>query len=426
MASHHQHHLCHHPPLPTLTPTCYCHSYYAPYTPCHHHPQPPPDTYPHHPNLHQYHPHFEEHYLQEEKQTHPTVSSLILRISALESALRRRSSSSSSFPHSLRDAAARTIQTHFRAFLLRRSRTLRQLKELSSIKLTLSIIKSSVSEKTHFDCNVVYGKAMALLRKLDTIQGGDPMVRDGKSSISREINKFLDFIGGFLVERRELSSRVNVRYGRNNMKYRVLGNERKMGNVKYGGLERVNEDKLKGLLKKIDKLEDVLEEEESEVIESPVIRKHIVNGGLAKLHGRVQPTVKKSVSFADDGKVYKFLRKNREPFLDEDCGDDIFKDDLVGARELGGDLCLEVEEIGVSPKEPEDDDDEEESHSEDGGSKASSEGEKDFRSYPISEGNLVRMRHNQGENDTFVFSAPLPVKMETRADLIEKRNKIAE
>ncbi|KAK4426224.1 BAG family molecular chaperone regulator 8, chloroplastic [Sesamum alatum] len=432
MASHH------HP-----TASCYCHCCYVTYTPCHHHPPPPPDSHLHHPpyqpnlysgishppNLNQYHDHFQEHYFQEGRQAlQPTVSSLLRRIAALESALRRRSSQTSS-SRSLRDAAARTIQTHFRAFLLRRSRTLRQLKELASIKSTLGILKSSVSERSHFDYDAIYRKAMNLLLKLDTIQGGDPMIRDGKSSISRELNRFLDCIQGFSLERRVL----NLRYRGNDVKSRVSSSERKMGNVKCGDLKRVNVEKLRGLVERIDKLAEELDEEQGEVVEvsndESSIRKHDVSGNrsgvLMKEHSGIQPKAKKNVSFVENGKVYRVIRRNHEPFLEEYCDDSIDRDDLVDAeRELEDDLCREIEEIGVSSKEAEDDDDVE-VRSENEGSLASSDGEKNSRIRPKSKGNSERKWHDQDGTDDLIFHAPLPVKMETRGDSVDKRKKIA-
>ncbi|KAI3462896.1 hypothetical protein Pfo_019559 [Paulownia fortunei] len=410
MASHH------HPTTATTNPaSCYCHCCYATYTPCrrhHHNPPLPPGSHLHHsphqpqiysalphlPNLPQYHERFQEHYFEEGRQTYPTVSSLLRRIAALESALRRRSSHSSS-SQSLRDAAARTIQTHFRAFLLRRSITLRQLKYLASIKSTLGFLKSSVSEKTHFDYDVMYHKAVNLLLKLDTIQGGDPMIRNGKSSLSRELNKFLDFIDG-ICERG------------NNVKSRVSNGEMKMGNVKRGGLKRVNVEKLRGLVERIDKLAEELEDEEQgEVSQNSnndfMIRKHGVptnrSGGLLKQCGVDQPKVKKNVSFAENGKVYRVLRRHYEPYLEEYCNDSIDRNNLVDAeRELEDDLCQKIEEIGVSSK---DDDDDEEVHLENEGSLLSSDGEKDSRSYSTSEGNF--RRHDQDDTDDFVFCAQL-------------------
>ncbi|KAK6155034.1 hypothetical protein DH2020_009282 [Rehmannia glutinosa] len=435
MASHHR--IRHHS---TAASYCYCCS---PYSPSHHHPPPPPppDCYPvfhpppqphlysaqtHLPNLHQYHPHFQQRWYEEEIENQHTISSLLRRIAALESALRSRSSSSSS--RSLRDAAARTIQTHFRAFLLRRSRTLRQLKDLAYIKSALSILKSSVSKQTHFDYDVVYHQAMELVLKLDAIQGGDPMIRDGKISVRRELSNFFDFIDGFYLERRGVSNGVNMRYERGNVKFRVPNGGKKVGNVKCGGLKSVNMEKLRGLAERIDKLAEELDEEEIEVIEIPNVstKKHgdsgNKTGGLVKRLGGVQPKVKKSVSFADNGKVYRVLRRNSEPILDENDDDSIDR-----VRDLEDDLCREVEEIGVTSKEADDDDDDEEveAQSENGGSMNSSDGERDVRSHPRNGVNFERKMYNQGGADKIAYSAPLPLKMETRADVIDKRKKLA-
>ncbi|KAK6152613.1 hypothetical protein DH2020_012252 [Rehmannia glutinosa] len=365
----------HHPATATAATNhaaCYCHCCYAAYTPCHHyHLPPPPEPHLHHPphlysdtsqipNSHRYHDHFQEHYFDDTRRTHPTVSSLLRRIAALESALHRRRSSS----QSLRDAAARTIQTQFRAFLLRRSITLRHLKDLASIKSTLGFLKSSVSEKTHFDYDVVCHEAMNLLLKLDTIQDGDPMVRNGKSCLSRELNKFLDFIDGVCVKRKG-----------NNVKSRVSNSDRKMGNVTCGELKRVNVDKLRGLVERIDKFEE-LDEEQDEVIGNPnnefMVRKRGVftdrSGILLKHQGGFQPKVKKNVSFAENEKVYRVLRRHSEPFLEEYC-DYSKRDNLVNAdRELDDGFCRGNEEIG--------DDEEEDVRLENEGSMLNSDGEK--------------------------------------------------
>ncbi|GAB4831720.1 hypothetical protein Ancab_005732 [Ancistrocladus abbreviatus] len=126
--------------------------------------------------------------------------SLLQRVNNLESSLHRFSfSSSCSF--SLRDIAARTIQTHFRAYLVRRSRALRQLKELASIKSSLNSLKSSLSLQTYLDVDSLSRKATDLLLQVDAIQGGDQMIRDSKKSITQEIVRFLDLVDGVCVGR---------------------------------------------------------------------------------------------------------------------------------------------------------------------------------------------------------------------------------
>uniref|UniRef100_A0A2P2JEV5 Uncharacterized protein n=1 Tax=Rhizophora mucronata TaxID=61149 RepID=A0A2P2JEV5_RHIMU len=146
---------------------------FSPYSPF------PNQPHAHHPNHHQ-DPNFrlQNLHFPHKNATHETqfvLSSLLQRISTLESSLNHLSPSSTTNNHyhpsySLRDTAARVIQTHFRAFLVRRSRTLRQLKGLASIKSRFASLKSSVSGKTHFNFEVVSRKAMDLLLKLDSIQ----------------------------------------------------------------------------------------------------------------------------------------------------------------------------------------------------------------------------------------------------------------
>lgn len=186
MASHSHHHQCH---PSTTTTTCFC---------CHcsttsHHPPPPPPPpeqqplfihcqshisqqphhsyYPQSPLLQNPKPHFQslrrqDHFQENQEINHTVITSLLRRISALESSV--RTSSSSSF--TLRDAAARTIQTHFRAFLVYRSRTLRQLKDLAFIKSALNALKLNHSNNTRSDSRALSLKALNLLNKLEFIQ----------------------------------------------------------------------------------------------------------------------------------------------------------------------------------------------------------------------------------------------------------------
>ncbi|XP_057774889.1 BAG family molecular chaperone regulator 8, chloroplastic-like [Salvia miltiorrhiza] len=178
-----------------------------------------------------------------------------------------------------------------------RSITLRHLKDLASIKSSLGFLKSSVSQKTHFDYDAVYRKAANLLLKLDAIQGGNPMIRNERISLSREVYKFLDFIEGACVQRRIVKQ---------NLRSRVSICERKLGNVESGWSKRVNVEKLRGLVERIDRLIEELDEaEQCEEIENPkgelLMRKSGGGGGLVKQGGGVGPKVKKNVSFAENG-----------------------------------------------------------------------------------------------------------------------------
>jgi len=207
MASHH--HCQNHVSVPTTTTPCCCYSHCSPQP--HHHPISPPQLsndpllqslvsllqqqqqqqlqLQHHqshifspcldrPNSHtkNHHQKPKLHFQQEDdpQQTHFVLASLLQRINTLESSLHQFSASCTNnhnYPsHSLRDTAARVIQTHFRAFLVHRSRTLRQLKELAFIKSSFNSLKSSISTESHFDFKVASHKAMGLLLKIDSIQ----------------------------------------------------------------------------------------------------------------------------------------------------------------------------------------------------------------------------------------------------------------
>ncbi|KAL7094676.1 hypothetical protein ACP275_11G118600 [Erythranthe tilingii] len=220
---------------------------------------------------------------------------------------------------------------------------------------------------------------MDLLLKLDTIKGGDPMIRNGKASVSRDLNRFFDFIDGVYVQRRGLSLSKGV-------------------NVK----SVVSDSKLAEEL-------DEEEEEQGEVIEKPsnefITRDR---AGLLKQRGGVRPKVKKNVSFAENGKVYRVLRKAREPILEDYCDESNDRDSSVDAEDE--DFSREVEEIGVSSKDDEEDEDEDE----DDEDQLENDGVKESRIYSTSGGNFERKRYENEETDDFVFSAPMPAKMEKR------------
>ncbi|KAL1194486.1 BAG family molecular chaperone regulator 8 [Cardamine amara subsp. amara] len=124
---------------------------------------------------------------QQEYDNHIVLSCLLRKINDLESSLNKFSASYDQ--HStLRDSAARIIQTHFRSYLVHRSVSFRQLKELATIKSSFLSLKSSILEKPHFPFKAVSRKASDLLLQLDSIQGRiDPMIRSSKRSLSRDL-----------------------------------------------------------------------------------------------------------------------------------------------------------------------------------------------------------------------------------------------
>ncbi|KAM2683181.1 hypothetical protein EV1_044827 [Malus domestica] len=468
MASHHHlHHAHHHQPPPRTTAicctssynTCCCTQTHNPYPP---QPPPPPatdpllqalasqflqstppDPYSPHHNLrpknphHTHNAHHPKHRFRQQPPQDQLISSLLSRIEALESSLHHYSSSASHCSHSpysrsLRDSAARVIQTQFRAFLVRRSRTLRQLKDLSFIKSAFTSLKSSISSETHLDFHAISQKSINLLLKLDSIQGGDPIVRDGKRSISRDLVRFLEFIDGVVMKRHGLSLKAvknvkgvkNVRFGQNVNKPRVLPAKcgRDMGWDQREKIENLRDriEKIRGFARIAENDEEDVELEgfqhDSDEDEEN-LRLRFKNGVLVKGHG-LQPKVKKNVSFAENGNVYRVFSNSDEPVSGWDGSDS--SDDH---GEFVENRCSEVEEVKGIAQETEEDD--EEAHTENGESpQASSDGERNPRARmtPRREDIYETRGRDQVQNEYLLFSAPLPAKMESKSDIL-KRNK---
>lgn len=105
------------------------------------------------------------------------LSCLLRKIDDLESSLSKFSAfyeQRRDRQSTLRDSAARVIQTHFRSYLVHRSISFRQLKELATIKSSFLSLKSSVSGKPIFPFKLVSRKATDLLIQLDSIQVLNP------------------------------------------------------------------------------------------------------------------------------------------------------------------------------------------------------------------------------------------------------------
>ncbi|KAH1092260.1 hypothetical protein J1N35_019517 [Gossypium stocksii] len=339
------------------------------------------------------------HHFHRKQQEQPDflISSLVSRINALESSLHSfsKASSCSSYPSfSLKDAAARVIQTHFRAFLVHRSRTLRQLKDLAFIKSSLNTLKLSVSNNIHFDPQVVSQKAMDLLLKLDSFQGGDPMIRDGKRSVSKDLIQFLEYVDGLVLKRHKLlyKNAKNIRVLRNgSSKPKVLRS--KSGEVM---------EKLTDRVEKLERFSTI--EEGNDVVELEGFHQGIdeaenenknKNGELLLKRQGLQPKVKKTVSFAENGNVYRIISNGDEV---SSSGDGSLTDESVSSDERGDtmeNIVKESEDLVENLEE-------------------AMNLNKQARS------NSVEAYQIQGGD--FVFSAPLPMKMESKADLMKKRN----
>lgn len=238
------------------------------------------------------------------------------------------------------------------------------------------------------------------------------MIRNGKSTLKGELHKFLDFIEGACVQSRIME--VSVKQSGDNVRSRVSNSEKKRGNAESGSLKRINVEKLKGLVERIDRLAEELDEEQCQEFENPkdefVTTKfgaspNSSGGGLVKqIHGGFRPKVKKSVSFAENGNVYRVLRRESRPFLEDCSNDSIDKDDIDDddeEQELVDDLSQELDELRVSSKE-----DVEE------GSSSSENGER----HSSKDGGTFGTKLDQDDSGDFVFSAPLPAKMERRSN----------
>ncbi|KAL5987317.1 hypothetical protein ACLOJK_038482 [Asimina triloba] len=215
MASHHHHHHQHqhhhgYPPNSCQSSSCSC---------CcssNAHPTPPPPTDP---LLHDIATHLlhSQTPLQNHSPKHPQqptqslllLHSLLRRVAALEASLRRISPPANTHPaFSLRDAAARIIQSRFRIFLSRRSLTLRQLKHLAYIKSNLAGFKSSLSDKNQLRApRFLLQKASNLLQQLELIQSGDSMIRDGKRAIRDELVRLVELLNGMAAKRQGTNSK---------------------------------------------------------------------------------------------------------------------------------------------------------------------------------------------------------------------------
>lgn len=256
------------------------------------------------------------------------------------------------------------------------------------------------------------------------------MIRDGKKSITRDLVRFLEFMDGVAVKRKGLSIKAmkNDRFGKNGDKSRALLGS-KCGNLDVDqraiiGKLRDRVEKIRGFARVSDNDDEHVElegfqhfsndDEEEECAQVVINGKsgRIRNGVLMKRH-EVQPRVKKTVSFLEDGNLFKVSTNTRESVLN---GDGTYLDDSGGSsddhEELVEKICSEVEEIKSFSQSTEDD---EEEHEEKGGFLQTSEGES------IPKSTRIERRETRGnfQNDKrhFVFTPPLPVQMEAKADL---------
>ncbi|KAK2359502.1 BAG family molecular chaperone regulator 8, chloroplastic [Trifolium repens] len=331
-----------------------------------------PPTQFHHPKSQTLHHQNQNHNLKHQS----TISSLLNRIESLESSLNHQS-------QSLRHSAARVIQIHFRSFLVRRSRTLRNLKQLASIKSSFISIRSSFSTHTHFDFPALSLKAVNLLIQLDSIQDCDTMIVDGK----RYVKAVKSSRTGQKVQRPRSSD------GNDDEKKKLLKN-------------------LRGRVEKISKLCEAYGDDEEGLEAEDGVHNHGddydndddgATNVLIRTRDRnknevfvkrleIQPRVKKSVRFAENGNVCE-VYSTRTSESDGSSSND----DQGEVLENGKFVVVDVVDSSQGVEE------------DSGGSTHSSD-----------DGDIVKEQHQE----KLLFSAPLPLKMENRTDLKSKGVKI--
>lgn len=239
------------------------------------------------------------------------------------------------------------------------------------------------------------------------------MIRDGKRSINRDLDRFLGSIG-LSTERNKLSV-----IGLKNSKSRVLYNGQRFGTADFvsstrdrGSKERMRAgvEMAKGFYRVPDDHDD-----EADIIELENFR--MLNngqkgslpkrtGGLALRFGGYRGKAKKNVSFAEDGDRSRVFVSTRETKSNEDGSVD-------EEEELVDNLSRRIQKIAAVSKENGDDDQD-----------AYSEGEESSQTSSVDEnskrGSKAEGNHQGGDVD-FVFSAPMPLKMESGADLMKTR-----
>ncbi|CAM8980384.1 unnamed protein product [Rhodiola kirilowii] len=441
MASHHCHHLPQPPPIHTST-TCYCTS------------PPPASVDPHllqslisllhsslnpnpnsnsachcnsHPN------HDTQHQIRHKdrsfgghKQVHNSPAlevlvSLVNRIDALESSLRRRHSCLYG-SSSVREAAARAIQVHFRAYLVRRSRSLRHLKDLAFIKSKFNALKSSISDQCHVDPAVVSHRTVDLLNKVDSIQDRDQMIVNGKRSLTRDLVGFLDYIDVVAVERHGVLTRAVKKVS---VVQTQSGREKPLGlrsDWRGAGRDRrVVIETLRGQAEDEEEVDaEVVSSSEEEI---PYVSPHVTNkksfrygnGSLGDKLG-AQVRGKKNVSFADNGRnrnVISMREPNSKPNAGSNGTDDL-KEILESLRKR-----VEGMEAGLASGTRGDDEEESES----GGSAQTSDGENRRTGLAV-ENDGKTIHQHPIDDDDFTFPATENVKTDTKAELASRNPKI--
>ncbi|XP_027082882.2 uncharacterized protein [Coffea arabica] len=172
------------------------------------------------------------------------------------------------------------------------------------------------------------------------------MIKDGKKSISQELTGFLDLIDGAIVKKFEISAKLVAKNAPR--KCGGLYNEHKSGTFACRNLAKNKrlEDLVDGIDALFTKVPIGHNVEDKEDLEIPGISLNRTARSGHPSDG-LGAKVKKSVSFVENGKVYRIHRKMFEPVSVGDCdssGDESYS---VGAEgELKDDILRKTEEVG--------------------------------------------------------------------------------
>ncbi|KAF8077297.1 hypothetical protein N665_1048s0003 [Sinapis alba] len=361
-------------------------------------------------------------YLQNQQQTQPAsvkrqrfvnqendqreYDNLLRKINDLDLSLDRFSARRESYS-SLKDSAARGIQTHFLSYLVRRSASLRQLKELTRIESSFVSLRSSVSGQTHFPFEAVSREATRLLLRLDYIKGGaDSMIRDGKRTLCRDLVRFLHYVDGCAVRRRNVENIAELEEFGQDIPIVYIGKSRKLGALKPG-VESVKRNKVKTPVYELTLSAE--DDDDGEEIMMMSRDDGVGNSSSSRCSSGVvgKTRVTKNVSFNENGNVYKVYGDSPEATGGDDGS-------TSGSNNESGDGYSEVENIKYVSKENDGFEDEE-SLSENEEESSSSQGSKE--EVQLS-GNVSHTGRNKTKREvqlgkgSLMFSPPLPLKME--------------
>lgn len=229
------------------------------------------------------------------------------------------------------------------------------------------------------------------------LQDHDPMIRDGKRSISRDLDAFLEYVDQLAVKRRELlvvNSRKTVKVAANrNNKSKILREQKELVDKLKDRVERI-----RGLSRVLGTEEDVELEGFQNFSDDGEENDRRLIHRIDPATGTRAPRVKKTVTFEENGNVYRVISSDPDHSLSGD-----------GGTESGDDL------VKVS--------------AEDGKPKGSYVIVKDYEEADMDNSSSSPMssdgpdlRGSQARDESkFVFYAPVPERMESREDLAKKR-----